>query len=109
MALVTFLFVAVIVMVASKHFRIEAAKQEFRDDPTNPDKKQALIETARKNAGNHVGTAFETMALIEEYRTVAPKRTLADDLIQLESLRNRGVLTQEEFVRAKERLMDNSP
>jgi len=34
--------------------------------------------------------------------------TLADELVKLEQLRDRGTLTNEEFVRAKARLLDTS-
>ncbi|MEI8282569.1 MAG: SHOCT domain-containing protein [Armatimonadota bacterium] len=85
------------------------AKHAFERNPTDPQAKQHLIYVAKKQ-GNYGRSTNEVMGLLEaqhdhEKHQSQSKKSIASELGTLADLREKGVLTDEEFERAKKKLL----
>ncbi len=91
-------------LVVSREF--SQAKDEFRKDPSNPKNRVRLIEAAKFRI-SRARSALEVMALLDGGRKVEkPEINLVAELKSLADLHASGHLTDDEFERAKAKLLN---
>jgi len=112
MGLVVLVVIAIIVILGALQFAKErdfsSAIEEFRRDPTNSEKKQRLIRAGRGRSEDN--SASEVLSIITESEDAlrareAKKGKFVSELKTLSDLHDKGVLNDEEFERAKARLI----
>ncbi len=86
----------------------QSAKSDFRHDPLNREKRERLLAAAKKR-GHDTG-AVEVISLMQESdealrKAQNQKFNLASELEKLSALRDKGVLSEQEFEQAKSKLL----
>ena len=119
MVFVIALMAIFIIAMLAWHFKIsqdfDAAKEDFENNPTSGPVRQRLIAAAK--AKNDEGYSTNTvLAMLEQQRererqrelikSTPKKAALVSELKSLADLKTKGLLTEDEFEKAKIKLLD---
>jgi Short C-terminal domain len=104
------LIVVLLIWRLMKYLDFSDAKQEFEMDPSNPENKQRLLETARANR-DYGKSGVMALTLIEEQKDreklkEAGKHNIVVELQALADLHAKGHLSDAEFEQAKAKLLN---
>ncbi len=85
------------------------AKEAFQRNPNDPEAKQDLIQAA-KSQRDYGRSTNDVVALLEAQhdreKRQSPKKSIATELETLAELRDSGALTDDEFEKAKSKLLN---
>lgn len=88
--------------------KYQSARSDFQHDPQNKEKRKRFLDAA-KSSGQDRG-ALEVMSIIQDSDEALRKQqnqkfNLASELQKLSDLRDKGVLSEQEFEQAKSKLL----
>ncbi len=107
--IVILVFIVAMIAIHSNNKKFDEARRDFEGDPTNLEKKRRLIDAGRAQ-GTKSSAAFQVMTIISEAEDRAKRQNknkaeFTDQLATLGNLHEKGVLSDEEFQKAKAKLL----